>query len=313
MTRHLESRRPSSTISTEILDGETVYHKQYQVGDWGDSSEVIRRRLSREIELLSRLKDILGTCKHLGVLEVVSSDIRRASVVTREVPGSTIEARLIKSFSVRSDRECLRALYLSGYWLKRFQELPLGDSDGQPISRRVDPVDLATYCRLRLEGLGDYGYRWPKRAMITRIIARIERLVSASPPGDRQRVWAHADYGPGNIMWDGKRLTVLDLAMAHGDRPLLDVTYFIHRLEMLRVYRPWKRWPIEFWKKAFLRGYGRPDAESSPMYHALMMRHLICRLHTYVRRPPRDFKQKLHDRWVRMVLRRKLERMAAGA
>ena len=204
-------------------------------------------------------------------------------------------------------------MYLAGYWLHRFQELAIARHEGQPIVSTLDPESLDAYCRIRLHSLRDYGYRWPNATEFTRIIERVAQLEDAALPRDRHRVWAHADFAPGNIIWNGTKLTVIDLAMAHADRPLLDVTYFIHRLEMLRVYRPWKRWPIEFWKRAFLRGYGRPDAESSPMYRALMIRHLICRLHTYVRRPPRDLKQKLHDKWVRAVLRRKLLRMSADA
>ena len=81
---------------------------------------------------------------------------------------------------------------------------------------------------------------------------------------------------------------------------------FDHRLEMLRVYRPWIRSPIALWKRAFLHGYGRADAESSPMYRALMIRHLLCRLLTYVRRPPANLKQWLHYKWVRWRVRERL-------
>ena len=98
--------------------------------------------------------------------------------------------------------------------------------------------------------------------------------------------------------------------MATVDLALADVTYLIHRLEMQQIYRPWKCWPIGVWKRALLRGYGRDDAEISPMYRALMIRYRICRLLTYVRRSPRDLKQRLHDCWVRSILRYKLNRDA---
>jgi hypothetical protein len=107
-------------------------------------------------------------------------------------------------------------------------------------------------------------------------------------------------------------LTAIDFATAHSMFPLLDVTYFVHRLEMQRVYRPWKAWPIAAWRRAFLRGYGRPDADRSPMWQALMIRHLLCRLTTYVLRPPRNAKQAMHDRYVRWWLRRRLSRAAQG-
>lgn len=196
-------------------------------------------------------------------------------------------------------------MYLAGLWLRRFQQVELQDCDREPISE-LDPVDLVEYCRLRLNGLNDMGYRWPDSRVREQILDWIKKLDHAADDGEKTFAWAHGDYAPGNIIWDGHTLTPIDFAMACAERPLHDVTYLIHRLEMQRIYRPWKRWPIAVWKRAILRGYGRPDAEASPMYQALMIKHLICRLHTYVRRPPKSLKQKLHDKWVRAVIRRRL-------
>ena len=142
--------------------------------------------------------------------------------------------------------------------------------------------------------------------MQARLFDHLKHLSAAAPADEEARVWCHADYAPNNMLWDGTVFTPIDFGMACIERPLLDVTYFIHRLEMQRVYRPWKRWPISSWKRAFLRGYGRPDAEQSPMYRALMIRHWVCRLLTYVRRPPRNLKQRLHNAYVRACVRRRL-------
>ena len=94
----------------------------------------------------------------------------------------------------------------------------------------------------------------------------------------RRRVWCHSDYGPYNIIWDHRTLTPIDFAGAGLDVPLADVTYLIHRLEMLPLRYPWRRWPLVRWRRACLRGYGMPKAESSPVYRALMARFLLSRL-----------------------------------
>ena len=90
-------------------------------------------------------------------------------------------------------------------------------------------------------------------------------------------------------------------------QPLEDATYLIHRIEMHSIYRPWLRLPVAAIRRAILRGLGVSTADQSAAYQMLMLKHQICRLQTYVRRPASSFKQALHDRWVRSVLRRRLQ------
>ena len=120
------------------------------------------------------------------------------------------------------------------------------------------------------------------------------------------RVWVHADYSPCNLMWDGRVLTPIDFAMVRAGTPLEDATYLIHRIEMQRIYRPWLRLPGAAIRQAILRGLGVRTADQSAAYQMLMLKHQICRLHTYSRRPAKSLKQSLHDRWVRTMLRRRL-------
>jgi len=301
--------RISSAIARTVRNGRAVYVKRYTEGDWGATAEVVRQRAQREVELVARIQQSTLFGGRLGVVQVVSADPEQATLTTAEVPGDTLEA-VVRRRTQNLKRDGLQAMYLAGRWLKQFQMLTVDDAEREPISE-LDPSDLVEYCSIRLERMGDNGHQPLPSRLCTRILTRVRGFVDeTADDAEKRLVWSHADYAPGNIIWDGHTLTPIDFAMAHADRPLLDVTYFIHRLEMQRVYRPWKRWPVEVWTRAFLRGYGRPDAEQSPMYQALMIRHLICRLHTYVRRPPRDWKQRLHDKWVRRVLRNRLEREA---
>lgn len=297
--------RSSSVIKRVVLDDRPVFVKQYMLGDWGRNEKVVCRRAKREFELISNLRASALFEGRLGLVRVFSAEPQKASLVTEEVPGQPLEQTII-GHDWRVRRRTLGAILLAGRWLRRFQQLDLSDADQESISE-LDPHGLVDYCRVRLTNLAKLGYRWPGRTLCERILETVRRLDEQVDAADRRCVWVHGDFAPGNIIWDGRVLTPIDFAMACAERPLLDVTYFIHRLEMQRVYRPWKRWPIGAWKRAFLRGYGRPDAEASPMYQALMIRHLICRLLTYVRRPPRNWQQRLHDKYVRSVIRRRLQ------
>ncbi|NOX54205.1 MAG: aminoglycoside phosphotransferase family protein [Planctomycetes bacterium] len=300
-----EQRRPTSCVRRARWDGQTVYIKRYSIGDWGRTEEVVRARLGRECRLVRRMHESGFFGGRLGLVKVLEADLDSCTLVTAEARGRPLGELVLSRFQGRSARQALAAMFLAGRWLRQFQQVVADEDDAVPISD-YDPLDMVAYCRFRLEKMREVGYRWPDRQLEQAICGRVGELLAQSTDGDRRLVWTHADYAPGNIIWDGRVLTPIDFGMAHLDRPLVDVTYFIHRLEMQRVYRPWRRWPIGLWRRAFLRGYGRPDAENSPMYQACMIRHLICRVLTYVRRPPRDLKQKLHDKWVRGCVRRRI-------
>ena len=299
--------RHSSTIKRELRSDAFVYVKQYLAGDWGRTGEVVQARTAREAALLARLaaSELFG--RRLGVLPILDSQPDQATLVMAEIAGQPLDGYLDRERWTGGDRRPLTAVYLAGKWLRQFQLVPANELGSEISTYESD--DLVEYCDFRIQKLHEFDYRWPSKSLRVRILDTLEQLRAQSDDTEMQLVWSHGDYSPGNIMWDDRVLTPIDFGMIHAGRPLADVTYFIHRLEMQRVYRPWKRWPLTTWKRAFLRGYGRPNAEQSPMFRALMIRHLLCRVLTYVRRSPRDPKQALHDKWVRGRVRAKLEKL----
>ncbi len=304
---HFNENRQSSAIVRTVQNGRVVYKKQYLQGDWGRTEEVVLRRFERECDLNDRLHASGLFGERLGIVQIVSADPTQAVLVMEEVPGSPLETLIFGRFR-RPNRESLRAFFLAGRWLQQFQRLGMTNADCEIISD-LDSSNLIEYCQLRLNKLaGDSGNF--NVSLIDPLLNRLKGLVSQSNETDRRIVWSHGDYALGNIIWDGQTLTPIDFGMASMDLPLADVTYLIHRLEMQQIYRPWKRWPIDTWKRVLLRGYGRDDADISPMYRALMIRYRICRLLTYSRRSPRDLTQRIHDSWVRLFLRYKLKRDA---
>lgn len=288
--------------------GGAVFTKTYREGTGpGMQRSVIRDRTMREMNLLHRLEQCGMFVGRLGAIRLAGGNAEAGSLTTLEAPGADLGTVIRRHYKERVKRDCLRALMLSGRWLRAFQSLAWSGGDELRFGEG-EPEDLADFCDIRLGRAIELGYGWPAPSFRAKMHDRLNCLVAQSSDDDRRFVWCHGDYGPQNILWDGHTLTPLDFAMARLDFPLVDVTYLIHRLEMLRVYFPWRRWPLDLWRRAILRGYGRPDADRTPMYEALMIRHLHCRLVTYVRRKPLSLKERVHNAYVRERVRRELER-----
>ena len=294
---------PNSIIERGRLDGRRVYIKRGHPRD-GRSVEagVASPRCAREADMIERLSAFGLGDDRLGLVTLV--EVRPEDGIPRDGGGPWLTTgrdpvATAALTSVRGGRSRLPGSGCTG-----FQELPTDDAVVRPASTR-SPVDLVEYCDIRLDRIQRAGYRWLTRARRERILETIDRLSNETDPHDTL-VWSHGDYAPGNMLWDGHVLTPLDFAMAKLDRALKDVTYFLHRLDMMPIYQPARRWPVRGWTEAFLRGYGAPRAHESPQFQALGIRHLLCRLNTYVSRPPRNPAQALHDRWVRVMVRRQL-------
>ncbi len=297
--------RPSSQIQRVPTDHGAVYRKHYVTDDWGGDDEVIRRRAATELHLIKEIAASGMFGRRLGVVRVASSDPSVPMIETYEVAGQTLEQQIHSA-----SRQSLELFpwFLAGRWLQKLHRLPVLH-ERQPATDK-DPESLVDYCALRIESLrSDFGYPWPKahaRDQILRFLSRIEPDFRSLP-----RVWAHSDYAPGNLLWGSGVLTPIDFAMARTGTPLDDATYLIHRLEMAKIYRPWLRAPVRQYRRAILSGLGMESAFESDFYRALMVKHLVCRIHTYVRRPARDWKQSMHDRWVRRNIRSRLDRLVA--
>ncbi len=296
--------RASCILTREVRPDGAVFVKQYLEGGGGRSQQVIRARTALEASLLNRLStgDYLGG--RLGVLQVIDVQPLQAMITMAEVNGESLSDVLENGRTTRDNWQSLAAVYLAGKWLRRFQSLPVDECEKYGGTYGVD--DIIEYCEIRIRRMRDAGDSWLSASLHQRITGTLAKLIKTSSKEDSSFVCSHGDYGPGNMIWDGHRLTPIDFGMAHADFPLADVTYFTHRLQMVRAQRPWRRWPIDVWQRAFLRGYDRPNAAEDPMYRACMIRQVLCGLSKLVGQPSKNWKQSLHSRWVQGCLRRTL-------
>jgi aminoglycoside phosphotransferase (APT) family kinase protein len=299
-------REGTNLVYRKQLGDRWVYVKQYLKDNWDATDEVISQRLAIEIRTIERLNQLADWPQRLGRLHLANADIERGIIVTDEVHGISLDAWIHKYRSSQY-RTGLILCYLAGAWLRHFQQLEIEPGDLIPIGDK-NPTDLRQYLRIRITALLGHGYKNIRGDQWNTIMSRIDALDAEVKGDDRRLVLCHNDFSPANIISDGHCVTPIDFQMAAPGNPLLDVTYFLHRLELARLFRPWLIRPWNQWRRSLIRGYGRVDLEESPLYRLLQIRLLILRLLTYTKRKPANLKQALHNRWVLAAIRYKLLR-----
>jgi hypothetical protein len=262
-------------------------------------------RVQREVGVLKGLAQRTDISPRLGRLELIDSDPSARRIAVGEVPGTQLEAFLMQARGRGQRRSALRAAWRAGRWLRMLREMPVESLDMafQP-DEALDPV---AYAELRLRRIRYYGYPWPNEAQQQDVLRQIERLHDASETSDRELTLCHCDYCAANMIWDGEILTPIDFEMCRLDYPLVDVTYFIHRMEMLNVQFPWLLLPIDLLTRAALDGLGRPDVVQTPMYRLMMARHWTNRLSSLVSKKSERLRGRVHNAWIRRTVLGRLQ------
>lgn len=291
--------RPYSSIRQDLIDGRRVYVKACQPGSRYNTADMVRGQLVREAELLDALGCIPLQDSRLGVQQVQSFDESATTITTFAVAGESLDEHLRGNPRGISS---LRALLLAGRWVAVMQQTGL--SLDFPRTDH-NPEDLVEHCAIRLERLDQLGFRWPG-GFASRLDRWLTNKVSQLSPTEKKLTICHGDFGPYNVLWDGRVLTPIDFTAATVDYALADVTYLIHRLEMMALSRPWKRWPVREWKSACLRGFGQPHAAQSPIFAALTVRYLLSRLKKLAERKPVDSLRRFRDVLLKRAVRQRL-------
>jgi len=272
----------NSNIQNKIINGKPCFVKNYIPGGWLQNIDSVKYQAGMEVEMIERLEPLFQKFPEFGRLKIVEKDFNIPRIVTETIPGDQLQNYLFNSKEESAAQECENALFLAGKWLKIFQTMSMV---GAVVEKSpTNPDNLIDYCDLRLNTLMQLKYKWPDTLSRNKVLKWLEHKLDNTPDFFLKKVWCHGDFGAVNMIWDGHVLTPIDFATVHFDLPMVDLTYLIHRIEMLRYQFPWRKWPVQKWTKAILSGYALPNAQQMPIYQALMMKHLLCRLQSLVRR-----------------------------
>lgn len=297
-------------LSREVHDGRALYVKEFRSTGDARLDRIADQRVQREVGVLHDLAQCNDVSPRLGRLELVDSDLSARRIAVGEVQGTQLRAFLLQARGRSQRRSALRAAWHAGRWLRLLREIPI-DRLGDAF-RPDEALDPVAYAELRLRRIRSNGYPWPNQSQQQDALRQVRRLHEATEAADCELVICHCDYCPANMIWNGQVLTPIDFEMCRLDYPLVDITYFIHRIVMLNVQFPWLRLPTDTLAKAALDGLGRGEAVRTPMYRLMMARHWTNRLSSLVSQKPARLRGRLHNAWIRRTVLKNLQQTLFG-
>jgi hypothetical protein len=278
-----------------------MFVKAVKVAGGDDERDRMRRRVAHEFDVTKRVSDAMGRSPHVGVVQPIACYPEHLVIATHEVEGVTLLDYLTAAASwfnrVRSHRELAALMVNTGRWLREFQAFDRG-------SGAVTHEWFTDYVDIRLRRLVDRSGGRFTEADRQRILHHIDALWPHVAPGHLADVPIHADLALSNVLVAGRRIVVLDFAMAKRGGPLHDLTRLYVQIEMLEAKPHLRRTVLRGAQAALLEGFDASLTRDSAAMRLYTLLHRINNYGTLVLKPARfpaswynAFAARQHRRW----------------
>ena len=210
----------------------------------------------------------------LGVIEPLRTYPELGVVITEAVQarslGVLIEAEAGYWPSQRTRAFLERGCTLAGQWLRRLHT-------ARPAATPWTIAELREDLMLRVRLLQAFPRLYGMPPQLASDIERwLDRCLAAATAADLGCSLTHRDYSPSNMLYDGRALWVLDFTTVREAPRLLDVTRFLHQIDLLAVKPRYRAATRQRLQTAFLTGYADPGLTTSPMVPVFMARHALA-------------------------------------
>lgn len=231
-----------------------------------------RERVIRDFETTQRVYDAMASSPDLGVVPPVACYPEHLAIVTEQVSGPTLleHVRTRAAWFPREStvNDLCATLTATGRWIRVFQStLP----PGEPVAREF----LRDYIDHRLKKVVSRNPERLSEEDRARLLAHIDALLAQVAPAELQQVPVHSDLAMGNILVAGKRIVVLDFAMAKTGTALHDLARLFVQLDMLAVKPHVQERVVQRLQECLLAGYDPQLAESRPLFRLLELLHRV--------------------------------------
>jgi hypothetical protein len=248
------SKRINSIAAEVSLDGGARVVAKHQRAHGGVAAT---ERAAHEHAVLSSLAHSMAE-EALTVPRVLLFDAERATVVMERARGVALDAQFAEAARDRHRMPMLLdGLRGAGAWLAAMQSATARSFDGRAVLAEVvemardDVSAVAKRDRILRGG----------RTLILATLESLQRRVSVRP---LLVAGHHDDYWPGNVFFDGDRVTVIDFESFRDGLGLEDAAFFLIRADLLR-----RRFRLRIPDLAarFFAGYGDdPDPDALRLF-----------------------------------------------
>ena len=250
------SRRINSIAAEVSLDGgQRMIVKRQRTHAGGSAAD----RWARESGVLRELGEAMGEGM-LSVPRVLLSDRAASLVVMERARGAALDSLFAPAAADEASlARLVSGIRGAGAWLKAMQRVTRRSGDGRALL--ADAISAAIEDAAKLSRADRVIRR--HHDTIVRRLNELQECVSAS---ELTVAGHHDDYWPGNIFFDGERVTVIDFESFRDGLPLEDAAYFLIRSNMLRRRF---RVPLPELASAFFDGYSpgeKPDVAALQLF-----------------------------------------------
>jgi Ser/Thr protein kinase RdoA (MazF antagonist) len=120
-----------------------------------------------------------------------------------------------------------------------------------------------------------------------RVLSHIDFLTSQIPSAELRQVPVHSDLAMGNILVSGKRVVVLDFAMAKTGTALHDLARLFVQVDLLAVKPHVQERVVRRLEESLLAGYDPALSVNRPLFRLLVLLHRVNHVVTLLFQPAR--------------------------
>jgi hypothetical protein len=258
-----------------------LYVKAVKVAGDAAARDRMRARVAHEFDVTKLVFDAMHGQPDIDVARPVACYPEHLVIATEQVAGVTMLDYVIghASWFGRADSgELATIMTNTGRWLRAFQSFDAGRGN-VTLEWFRDYVDI----RLRrLVARSGGRFREPDRQ---RTLEHINRLWPHVAADHLREVAIHADLALTNVLVAGRRIVVLDFAMAKRGGPLHDLTRLYAQIETLGMKPHLRRAVLRDAQDALLAGFDSSLTHDSPAIRLYVLLHRINHYGSLILKP----------------------------
>jgi hypothetical protein len=261
------------------------------------SDAMMQQRVSHDFEVTTKVHNAMQVCGDLGAVTPLACYPDLLAIITQDAGGDTLQAYLdsqVRWFpNVTRLSDAMRTMAKIGHWVRAFQQI-------EPGAAIVPVAALRDYVDIRLQRLVMHSGGGVGAATARRILEHIDDLGTGLSSDALREVPIHADFAPGNILVDGTRIVVLDLAMMRRGVRVHDLARLWMQLDLLTAKPMFRATTIRTLQKELLRAFESDLTADDPLFRLASILHRVNHLSTLLLRRERFGARIYNTRLIRM-------------